>query len=708
MGSSSEFISAFTFVEEGSLLSDTGWVCTVNDGFTMDADDVTWSQFSGAGSYTADESTLHLDGTIFSIKALGVGATELEDAYGDNKNPYATKAAGFVLAAATSGGGIPAFRALAAGDIPTLTDYVLLSGATQVVNNTGDFTIESEGTIYNSAYASYSGDGIDITHSNELWQVAMPAGVSILEMGIDGSLDEYIQIESTKVKINDLEFKSFGNTDYIYGPSGTGDPIIIEFDNGLNFKKATTEEPGADILSIIPGLTTSASTINMENANFNIKNISGTTKFAITGSTGEVTTGIWKGTAIADGYIASATAWNAKLDSSGTIATDDYARFDASGDLIGRTFAEVRGDISTTIGANLMTIADGTEVKFIRINADETVSALTAVTFRGSIEAVGYDEYTDGWLGLSPLGTSNNDDSFSLKFLANATYPATAGREMWLDGTTLNLVANTTIEATGFNGPLTGDVTGNVSGTAANVTGVVVMANGGTGFSSYAKGDIIYASATDTLSKRAAGTDGHFLKLVSGTPTWAADNNDNTTYTFASGTTNGAFNVTPSGGSAQSVAIYGLGSAAYTTTKTLISEAEIDNNASATARLISGSRFQYGIGNFNLTTAGEAFDFGVGTVSAGYYKTLNIGTGVLTTTADSVINIGPTEIGAGGSLTTNINDILITSGIKLGGAFYKLGADPTDTTGSVVNAVKYDGWLYATQFEGTIDGGVTW
>lgn len=38
----------------------------------------------------------------------------------------------------------------------------------------------------------------------------------------------------------------------------------------------------------------------------------------------------------------------------------------------------------------------------------------------------------------------------------------------------------------------------------------------------------------------------------------------NTTYTFAEGTTNGAFSVTPSGGSAQSVKVHGLGSAAYT------------------------------------------------------------------------------------------------------------------------------------------------
>lgn len=44
---------------------------------------------------------------------------------------------------------------------------------------------------------------------------------------------------------------------------------------------------------------------------------------------------------------------------------------------------------------------------------------------------------------------------------------------------------------------------------------------------------------------------------------YADDNDTDTTYTFASGTTKGAFSVTPKGGSAQSVAIYGLGTAAY-------------------------------------------------------------------------------------------------------------------------------------------------
>jgi hypothetical protein len=52
--------------------------------------------------------------------------------------------------------------------------------------------------------------------------------------------------------------------------------------------------------------------------------------------------------------------------------------------------------------------------------------------------------------------------------------------------------------------------------------GTIGSGYGGTGFSTYATGDLIYASATNTLSKLAAGTNGHVLTLSSGVPTWAA------------------------------------------------------------------------------------------------------------------------------------------------------------------------------------------
>jgi hypothetical protein len=72
-------------------------------------------------------------------------------------------------------------------------------------------------------------------------------------------------------------------------------------------------------------------------------------------------------------------------------------------------------------------------------------------------------------------------------------------------------------------------------------TGVVTLAgtlgatSGGTSFSTYATGDIIYASASNTLSKLTAGTNGFVLTLAAGVPTWAASTGGVTS--FSAGTT---------------------------------------------------------------------------------------------------------------------------------------------------------------------------
>jgi hypothetical protein len=58
--------------------------------------------------------------------------------------------------------------------------------------------------------------------------------------------------------------------------------------------------------------------------------------------------------------------------------------------------------------------------------------------------------------------------------------------------------------------------TGTWNGTAIGAT------YGGTGLTSYATGDIVYASDTNTLSKLAAGTNGYLLTMVGGVPAWAA------------------------------------------------------------------------------------------------------------------------------------------------------------------------------------------
>ena len=61
-----ELVSAFVFVERGTINSDTGYVCTVDAGGTLNSTNVTFAQFSGAGTYVAGNG-LALTGNSFSV-----------------------------------------------------------------------------------------------------------------------------------------------------------------------------------------------------------------------------------------------------------------------------------------------------------------------------------------------------------------------------------------------------------------------------------------------------------------------------------------------------------------------------------------------------------------------------------------------------------------------------------------------------------------
>ena len=68
-----ELVSAFTFVEQGATLGDTGWVCTANPDGTLGVTSIVWTQFSGAGTYIAGTG-LTLTGNTFSITNTGITA----------------------------------------------------------------------------------------------------------------------------------------------------------------------------------------------------------------------------------------------------------------------------------------------------------------------------------------------------------------------------------------------------------------------------------------------------------------------------------------------------------------------------------------------------------------------------------------------------------------------------------------------------------
>jgi hypothetical protein len=66
----SEVPGAFTFIEDGVSLSATGWVTTAGPTGTIGVTNMPWTQFSGAGTYTAGDG-LQLISNAFSVKLNG-------------------------------------------------------------------------------------------------------------------------------------------------------------------------------------------------------------------------------------------------------------------------------------------------------------------------------------------------------------------------------------------------------------------------------------------------------------------------------------------------------------------------------------------------------------------------------------------------------------------------------------------------------------
>lgn len=82
-----------------------------------------------------------------------------------------------------------------------------------------------------------------------------------------------------------------------------------------------------------------------------------------------------------------------------------------------------------------------------------------------------------------------------------------------------------------------------VSGANSDITSLSAISTplsvlqGGTGFTSYTIGDIMYASATNTLSKLSPGANGLVLTLVGGLPSWNTVSASGTTYLAGNGIT---------------------------------------------------------------------------------------------------------------------------------------------------------------------------
>ena len=135
---------------------------------------------------------------------------------------------------------------------------------------------------------------------------------------------------------------------------------------------------------------------------------------------------------------------------------------------------------------------------------------------------------------------------------------------------------------------------------------------------------------------------------------------DNTTYVFAEGSTNGAFSVTPSGGTEQSVSIHGLGTAAYADTSSFLAV-----NGKADSATVADSANSVALANVSDANDLKAIEALTGT--SGLLKKTAANTWVLDTTAyttntGTVTSVGitvPTGLAVTGSPITTSGTLAI-------------------------------------------------
>jgi hypothetical protein len=181
--------------------------------------------------------------------------------------------------------------------------------------------------------------------------------------------------------------------------------------------------------------------------------------------------------------------------------------------------AGIDGRIYYNSGTNKLKIYNGTDWVSFQTGSDgDTTYDLFGV---GS---------TNGSAGIQLDGSDGTLDNV-LIVGAGTVGVTRSGNTLTVTGTDSAAGTVTSVDGSGGSTGLT--LTGGAITTAGTLTlgGTLIAANGGTGQSSYTVGDILYASSTTALSKLGIGSTGQVLKVASGIPSWATDQNSGGTVT---------------------------------------------------------------------------------------------------------------------------------------------------------------------------------
>lgn len=290
-----------------------------------------------------------------------------------------------------------------------------------------------------------------------------------------------------------------------------------------------------------------------------LPNVTGTV--VTTGDTGSITSAMIADGTIATADIANAAVTAAKLESTAVTAGSYGGAGTVGGftvDAQGRLTAASNTAISITASqisdkaTNLVTGLTGTAnqinvsnsgVGGVTLSLSSNVTIPNNLTVTGDLTVQGNTvtlntetltvEDKNIILGNTTLYSDMTADGGGITILGNTnkTFNWIGSTAAWTASENLNLVSGKVYQIGGTtvlsaNTLGSGILASSLTSVGTIATGVwngtaIGAVYGGTGLTSYTTGDLVYASATNTLAKAAIGTAGQFLKVVGGVPAWS-------------------------------------------------------------------------------------------------------------------------------------------------------------------------------------------
>ena len=301
-----------------------------------------------------------------------------------------------------------------------------------------------------------------------------------------------------------------------------------------------------------------------------------------------------------------------------------------------------------------------TNITFAQISSAQIYSAGTGLTLSSTTFSITNTAVTAGSYGsASSVPNYSVNAQGQLTFAANTPIAITSAAVS-------GLAASATTDTTNASNISSGTLpTARLSGSYTGITEVGTIAAGtwqgsaigptygGTGFTGYTTGDVLYANTATTLAKLAAGTNGYVLTMAGGIPSWAASSD---VTTFSAGTTG----LTPSTATSGAVTLAGTLAIA---------------NGGTGATTNTNART-----NLGATTLGANL-FTITNPSAITFPRFNADNTVSALDADTF----RTAIGAGTSSTTGT----VTSVAASVPAFLSVSGSPITTSGTL--AISYSG-----------------